>query len=78
MKVFSRARYRNPDSINETAQALAEILRRYRYFVSGMPKIEVARSISAHMDPDRNRPRSFRVFRAGIAEMLEAMQLPNP
>lgn len=75
--LFSKSRYRNPDAIRGgTAEALAAILRRYRCFPSGMPKIQVARSISAHRKPDRNRSHSFRVFRTGISEIAAAQEAP--
>jgi len=68
---LNRSRHRTPDSIaGGTAEALEKILKKYRYYRTGMPKIEVARSISAYMDPARNRSKSFRVFRDGIQEMV--------
>jgi len=71
LDLMTRSRYRNPDSIlGGTAEALARVLSQKRYFRSGMPKIEVARSISAHMDPARNRSKSFQVFRKGIQELV--------
>jgi hypothetical protein len=70
-KQFRGARYRDVDSIRGgTAEALEAILQRHRYFPSGMPKIEVARVISRYMEPERNRSRSFQVFRKGILELL--------
>lgn len=68
------AAYRRPDAIaGGTAEALERILQRHRYYRSGMPKIEVARSISAHMDPGRNSSNSFRIFREGILELISSM-----
>ena len=62
-----RARYRDPDAIRGgTWEALERELERGGYFSGGLPKIAVARTISAHMDPDRNRSRSFQVFREGL------------
>jgi hypothetical protein len=70
-KLFQGSRYRDPDSIRGgTAEALEAILKRHRYYPSGMPKIAVARLISRCMDPERNRSRSFQVFRKGILELL--------
>lgn len=67
-----RANYRDPDRIRVhggTWEALEDVLRRARYHPGGMPKTEAARLISSHMDPDRNRSRSFRVFRDALREL---------
>jgi hypothetical protein len=51
----ARARYRDPDAIRGgTWEALERELQRGGYFGGGLPKIEVARAISAQMDPVRN------------------------
>lgn len=39
------------------------------YYREGLPKIELARNIAAHMDPSRNRSNSFRVFCRGLGEL---------
>ena len=66
-----RAPYRDPDAIRGgTWEALARVLRRHRYHREGFPKITVARNISRHMDPVRNRSRSFQVFREGLQAIL--------
>lgn len=62
--------YRDPDAIaGGTWEALERVLRRAGYFAGGMPKIEVAREISRHMDPAANRSHSFQVFRQGLLEL---------
>ncbi len=67
VSVFNREPYRIPDSIKGgTAEALERVLKQYRYYPSGMPKIEVARAISSRMDPSRNISKSFKVFKKGI------------
>lgn len=38
------------------------MMQKAGYWRSGLPKIEVARAISAHLDPERNTSHSFRVF----------------
>ena len=58
-----KARYRDPDAIPHTWEALERVLGRAGYYAGGMPKIEVARRVALHMDPNRNRSRSFQVFR---------------
>jgi hypothetical protein len=58
----AKAAYRDPDAIaGGTAEALERELR--PHYPAGMPKVEVARTIAPHMDPDRNRSHSFQVFR---------------
>lgn len=61
-----KAPYRDPDAIRGgTSEVLARVLgysrRTYR-------KIEVARAISRHMNPERNRSHSFQVFASGLRE----------
>jgi len=64
----SRAAYRDPDAITGgTWEALERELQRAGYYGGGLPKIEVARNMAAHMDPARNTSASFRCFRAGLA-----------
>ena len=63
-------RYRDPDAIaGGTWEALERVLQRARYFDGGMPKIEVAKEVSKHMDPAVNRSHSFQVFRQGLLEL---------
>ncbi|NLO05209.1 MAG: DUF4276 family protein [candidate division WS1 bacterium] len=63
-----KAPYRDPDAIRGgTWEALAHVLGCSR---ETYPKIAVAREVSRHMDPERNRSRSFQAFRAGIADLV--------
>jgi hypothetical protein len=39
------------------------------YFKIGLAKMQTARTVAAHMEPDRNVSRSFQVFRSALAEM---------
>lgn len=67
----SKARYRDPDAIRGGAsEALERVLQRAGYYTAGLPKIEAAERISAHMDPDRNRSHSFQVFCSGVRALL--------
>jgi hypothetical protein len=67
----AKAGYRDPDAIGGgTAQALERELR--PHFPAGMPKVEVARTIAPHMVPDRNRSRSFQVFRDALRDLAHA------
>ncbi len=63
-----RAPYRDPDAVRGgTWEALARVLG---YSRDTFPKIAVARAVSAHMVPERNRSRSFQAFRSGIADLV--------
>lgn len=66
-RLAQRAAFRDPDAIaGGTAEALERELTRAGYFSTGMPKVEVARRVAAHMDPERNRSRSFQVLVEGL------------
>ena len=67
-----RSAYRQPDAIGGgTWEALERLLQRAGYFRGGLAKIEAATAISGHMDPGRNRSRSFCVFRDALAALVE-------
>lgn len=62
-----KARYRDPDAIaGGTWEAFERILQRNGYFKQGLPKAEVATKIGSHIDPERNRSHSFKVFRGAV------------
>jgi len=68
----NRARYRDPDAIiGGTWEALERELKRVGYFPGGLSKINAAREISRFIIPERNRSRSFQVFRQGLIEMIQ-------
>lgn len=68
-----REKYRNPDAITGgTWEALERLLQRLNYFPEGLPKITVAREVSRHMNPMRNRSRSFQVFRQGLMDLIHS------
>jgi len=59
--------YRDPDAIRGgTWEALHRVLQGAGYYPGGFNKIEAARRVAQHMDPDRNRSRSFQVFRQAL------------
>ena len=65
----AQAKYRDPDAIQGgTWEAFERILKKRGYFSNGLRKIEAARSIGAHIDPSRNRSRSFSALKAAIDE----------
>jgi hypothetical protein len=66
-----KAAYRDPDSIaGGTWEALERVLKNAGYFTTGLRKIELARSVARHMDPRRNRSRSFRALVEAIDSVL--------
>jgi hypothetical protein len=65
-----RAPFRNSDEIKGgTWEAFERVLQQAGYFDGGLRKIEAARTIAAHMDPDRNRSPSFRALRNALRDM---------
>lgn len=70
-KIPNSAKYRDPDAIKGgTWEAFERVLRSIGYFDSGLRKIEAARAIAPHMEPERNRSQSFQVLRAALLEMV--------
>ena len=66
-----KARYHDPDAIKGgTWEALERELKRTRDYPSGISKISNARAISIHMEPERNRSKSFQIFRQGLLELV--------
>ena len=63
------ASFRNPDN-GGTWERLHRFLKKHGIYRRHYPKIEAARRIAAHMDPDRNRSHSFQVFRQGVEACL--------
>lgn len=62
--IDKRAPYRHPDAIvGGTAEALERLLQEAGYFSGGLGKIELARAVTPHMVPNRNRSPSFACFR---------------
>lgn len=62
--------YRAPDAIRGgTWEALERVLQQAGYYAGGLPKIEVARAVAAHMVPARNRSPSFGKLRDVLDEI---------
>jgi len=69
-KVPRQSKYRDPDAIlGGTWETLERVLQRAGYFAGGLRKIEAARAIAPHMNPDRNRSKSFQVLLTTMNEM---------
>lgn len=63
--------YRDPDDIlGGTWEAFERVLQKAGYFKNGLRKMEAARAIGKKIDPQRNRSRSFQVFRDAILEAM--------
>jgi hypothetical protein len=71
LSLVRKAKYRDPDSIKVgTWEALERELKRTRDYPSGISKISNARAVSEHMEPDRNRSKSFQVFCQGLLAII--------
>lgn len=65
-----QAKYRDPDAITGgTWEAFERVLQRVGYFQTGLRKIEAARAIAKHWQPQANRSHSFCVFLDVLQEM---------
>ena len=68
----SQTKYRNPDAIvGGTWEAMAHLLNQAGHYRdrARFPKVEVAQTVTPHLDPDRNTSSSFRVFIAGVRRL---------
>jgi hypothetical protein len=64
-----RQGFRDPDAIaGGTWEAFERVMQGHGYFRGGLPKIEAARAIGAHIDPVRSRSASLSAFCAAIVE----------
>lgn len=63
-------KFRNPDTIINTWESLEGVLQKVGYYRGGLPKIEVARRISLHMEPSRNISKSFQVFWGALQNLI--------
>jgi hypothetical protein len=61
--------FSNPDN-GGTCERLHHFLKQNGIYRNSFPKIEAARNIAKHMDPARNRSRSFQVFQRGVEVCL--------
>jgi len=66
----NQAKYRDPDAISGgTWEGFERVLKRAGYFQTGLRKIEVARAVAEHWQPQANRSKSFCVLRDVLMEM---------
>jgi len=67
----AKASFRDPDSIRGgTWEAFERVLQQAGYFPGGLAKIAVARAVTPHMVPARNRSRSFQVLQLALQELV--------
>ena len=72
----NRAKYRDPDAITGgTWEALERLLK--GYYPNFLPKGVVAQNVAPHMEPSRNRSRSFQVFVEGLKACVGEDNLKN-
>lgn len=71
LSLAQKAPYRVPDAIlGGTWERLHKLLRERNYCGDRFPKLRVAREVSAHMAPERNRSRSFQQFRDALEAVI--------
>ena len=67
----SKAQFRDPDRIaGGTWEAFERVMQAAGYFKTGLRKLEAAREIGARSVPERNRSRSFQVFREAVMDAI--------
>ena len=72
----NRAKYREPDAITGgTWETLERLLK--GYYPNFLPKGVVAQKVAPHMEPSRNRSRSFQVFVEGLKACVGEDNLKN-
>lgn len=68
----NRHPYRDPDAIGGgTAEEMERVLQHAGYHKGGLAKIQAASDIAPHMIPERNRSKSFQVFREGLLSLIK-------
>lgn len=66
-----KAAYRDPDAIaGGTWEAMERVLQRAGYYRTGIRKLELARSIAPHMEPERNASHSFHMFCQAVSAAM--------
>ncbi len=68
----NKAQYRNPDDIVNTWEMLEKLLQQKGYHRTGLRKGDAANAISVHMQPLKNKSKSFQVFWDGVSACLKS------
>ncbi|NLF57680.1 MAG: DUF4276 family protein, partial [Candidatus Hydrogenedens sp.] len=62
-----KAAYRQPDAIRGgTWEAFERVMKKAGYFKNGLRKVEAARKVAAHLNPNSNSSPSFCMFRDAL------------
>ena len=78
MMLLYKKKYRDSDAIRGgTYEALEHLLKKAGYYGDNLPKREVAQNIAQHMEPSRNRSKSFQVFVEGLKACVGEASLIN-
>lgn len=64
-----QARYRDPDVITGTWEALEHLLQKHGYHSAGLPKTVAAAEIAKYMNVETNRSQRFQAFRDGLRRL---------
>jgi hypothetical protein len=68
--IRNKKEFNYPDIVSGgTWETLQKILQRAGYYPQGLLKLEAARKISQHMEPSRNKSRSFQLFCQALLEI---------
>jgi len=68
-----KAGFRDPDAIaGGTWEAMARVLKAAGYHQTGLRKLELARAVSAEMNPAMNSSKSFNSFRAAVDALVSS------
>lgn len=76
----SKVKFRNPDAVTGgTDKALEDLLKQKKYYKreERAHKPDVAQNIAQHMEPNRNRSKSFQVFVEGLKACVGKDNLIN-
>ena len=65
-KVLKSRQDQDPDAITGPHKVLGRMLKQSNDHRGGLPKTAVAQNIAQHMEPNRNKSRSFQVFIEGL------------
>ncbi len=69
--ISKKAAFRNPDRIRGgTWETLERLLQKAGYYKGGLPKIELAKTITPYMEPADNTSKSFQTFRQALLELM--------
>ncbi len=70
--IGGKERFRDPDNIRGgTWESLEKLLQKAGYHKGGLAKVRAAGDIATHMDPERNRSKSFKIFVDGLRSILQ-------